>query len=85
MDKSDFGIWAMLAFWGSAIGGIALGVAWARTRRHNPVRRDLIEGSLKRRLEKGEIDQAEYERRLAAVDGGKSAKPSDRREPPADY
>jgi putative membrane protein len=77
VDKSDFGIWAMLAFWGSAIGGIALGVAWARARRHNPVRRDLIERSLKRRLEKGEIDEAEYERRLASLDDGKPGKAAD--------
>lgn len=28
---SEFGLWAMLAFWGSAVGGVLLAVAWARS------------------------------------------------------
>jgi hypothetical protein len=30
MDTSEIGFWMMLAFWGSAAGSIALGIAWAR-------------------------------------------------------
>ncbi len=72
----DFGIWAMLAFWGSAIGGILLAVAWARRRNRNPVDRDLLRQSLERRLAAGEIDEAEYQRRLTYLDdGGKEESP----------
>ncbi len=64
----DFGIWAMIGFWASAIGGILMGISWARRRNRNPADPELIRRSLKRRLEAGEIDQAEYERRLAELD-----------------
>jgi len=30
MDTSEIGFWLMLAFWGSAIGGIALGISWGK-------------------------------------------------------
>ncbi len=65
MDTAEFGLWAMLVFWGTAIGGIALGVSWARMKGRNPVRPEQLENSLKRRLARGEIDQAEYDRKLA--------------------
>ena len=32
MDSDDFGLWAMLAFWASAMGGIMLGISWAKSR-----------------------------------------------------
>jgi putative membrane protein len=61
---SNFGIWAMLAFWGSAIGGILFAIAWGRAKRNNPASRDMIAKSLKQRLEAGEITQAEFDRRM---------------------
>lgn len=64
-----FGVWAMLAFWASAIGGILIGVSWARTRGKNPVDPDLQIKSLQARLKSGDISQAEYEKRLAGVRG----------------
>lgn len=67
MDTSEFGFWAMLVFWGSAIGGIALGISWARMKGRNPVGREQLEKSLKRRLEAGEITQEEYDRKIAAL------------------
>jgi putative membrane protein len=68
MDNSDFGIWAMLAFWGSALGGIALAIGWAKSKGRNPASRTQLEHSLKRRLEKGEISQQEFDRRLAMLE-----------------
>lgn len=70
MDTSEFGFWAMLVFWGTAIGGIALGISWARMRGRNPVSRAQLEKSLKRRLEAGEINQEEYDRKMAALPKG---------------
>ncbi len=70
MDTSEFGVWAMIAFWGSAVGGIAIAVSWARSRGGNPVKRDMLVQSLKRRLEAGEISQAEYETKLAGLSKG---------------
>lgn len=70
MDTSEFGFWAMLVFWGSAIGGITLGISWARMKGRNPVKRELLEKSLKRRLEAGEITREEYDRRLAGLHSG---------------
>ena len=67
MDMSEFGVWAMLAFWGSAIGGIAFAITWARSRNRNPATRDQIINSLKQRLEKGEISQQEYANRMAKI------------------
>jgi len=69
METSDFGVWAMIAFWGSAVGGIAIAISWARSRGGTPVKRDLLVQSLKRRLEAGEISQAEYEKKLAGLSG----------------
>ena len=67
MDTSDFGVWGMIAFWGSAVGGIAIAISWARSRGGTPVKRDLLVHSLKRRLEAGEISQTEYEKKLAGL------------------
>lgn len=66
MDK--LGLWLMLAFWLSAIGGVLAAVAWARSRNRNPVRRDLLRRLLKERMERGEISQAAYEQRLRELD-----------------
>lgn len=66
MDTSSFGFWAMIAFWASAIGGIVIGISWARTRNRNPASREAILRSLRARLDAGEITQEEYEKKLAA-------------------
>ena len=71
METSEFGFWAMLVFWGSAIGGIVLGISWAKRRGGNPVARDLLQKSLKARFEKGELDKDEYNKRLAALSSQK--------------
>ena len=68
MDNSDFGIWAMLAFWGSALGGIAFAISWAKAQGRNPATRTQLEKSLQQRLERGEITPQEYARRMAALD-----------------
>ncbi len=64
MESSEFGIWAMLAFWASAIGGIVGAIRWAGSRRQNPVSRDQIIRSLEQRLEQGEISREEFDRKL---------------------
>jgi hypothetical protein len=45
MDTSSFG------FWASAIGGILIGISWARARGNNPVDREVLIKSLQHRLE----------------------------------
>ena len=74
MDTTEFGIWAMIAFWGSAIGGIVFAISWARAKGRNPVDRELLLRSLKQRLEKGEIDEEEYRRRVAGLDAAEREK-----------
>lgn len=69
MDTSSFGFWAMLAFWGSAVSGIVIGISWARKRRKNPVDRAFQIKSLKSRLESGALTREEYEKKLNAVNG----------------
>jgi len=69
MDTSSFGFWAMIAFWGSAISGIVIGISWARARGKNPVDRKLLVKSLQHRLESGEITQQDYEKKLNALSG----------------
>lgn len=65
MDSSDFGLWAMLAFWASAIGGIMLGVSWAKSKgKKSPAPKDVILKSLKNRLNNDEITEEEYQKRL---------------------
>ncbi|MCW8891424.1 MAG: SHOCT domain-containing protein, partial [Sedimenticola sp.] len=65
METSEFGFWAMLVFWGTALGGIALGISWAKMKGRNPVNRSLLEKSLKRRLEQGEITQDEFDQKVS--------------------
>ena len=74
MDTSEFGFWAMIIFWGTAIGSIATAITWARMKGRNPVDRALLLKSLQRRLESGEISQEEYQKKLAEL-----PKASDRR------
>jgi hypothetical protein len=64
MDTSEFGFWAMLVFWGSAIGGIALGISWAKMKGRNPVNRSLLEKSLQRRLDAGEITPELFKQKM---------------------
>jgi len=65
MDSSDFGLWAMLAFWASAIGGIFLAVQWANKKsKKSSAPRDVMIKSLDKRLAEGEITPEEYQRRL---------------------
>ncbi|MCB1858511.1 MAG: hypothetical protein KDI63_09575 [Gammaproteobacteria bacterium] len=69
MSSNGFGVWAMLAFWGSALGGIVLGISWARSKqRHNPLSRELLRKSLQQRLERGELSREDYEQRIRALD-----------------
>jgi putative membrane protein len=67
MDMSSFGFWAMIAFWGSAIGGILIAISWVRARGKNPVDQELLIKSLRSRLESGEITRKEYEKKLNEV------------------
>jgi putative membrane protein len=69
MDTSSFGFWAMIAFWGSAISGIVIGISWARVRGKNPVDRALLIKSLQHRLESGEITPEDYQKKLNALPG----------------
>jgi putative membrane protein len=69
MDTSEFGFWAMIIFWGTALGGIATAIVWARMRGTNPVDRELLVKSLQKRLQAGEISQQEYEKKLAELPG----------------
>jgi len=65
MSSSDFGLWTMLAFWASAIGGIVLAVQWAnRKSKKSPAPRDVMVKSLNKRLADGEISPEEHQRRL---------------------
>ncbi len=64
-DSDSFGLWAMFAFWGSAIGGIFLAVQWAnRKSKKSPAPRDVIIKSLDKRLRDGEITQEEYQQKI---------------------
>lgn len=62
------GLWIMLAFWLSAIGGVLAAVAWARARNRNPVRKDVLRRSLDERLARGEISREAYDERLRELD-----------------
>ncbi|WP_428624366.1 hypothetical protein [Sedimenticola sp.] len=57
----------MLIFWGSAVGGIVLAINWARLKGRNPVKRELLEKSLKQRLERGDLSREAYDQKLAAL------------------
>ena len=67
MDTADFGFWAMIIFWGTAIGGIATAISWARMKGRNPVTREQLIKSLQKRLEAGDISQDEYDKKLAEL------------------
>lgn len=63
-DGDSFGLWAMFAFWGSAIGGIFIAIKWAnRKSKKSPAPKSVILMSLKKRLDAGEISQEEYDKR----------------------
>ncbi|PCI70915.1 MAG: hypothetical protein COB26_00780 [Piscirickettsiaceae bacterium] len=63
-DSDSFGLWAMFAFWGSAIGGIFLAIKWAnRKSKKSPAPKSVILLSLKNRLDNGEITQEEYDKK----------------------
>jgi len=64
MDLSKSGFWYMILCWISALGGIAGAILWAASRRRPPIDGEVLRQSLQRRLKDGEIDRAEYERRL---------------------
>ncbi len=65
MDSQDFGLWAMFAFWISAIGSIYLAIKWAKRKsKKSPAPPEVILASLKKRLDDGEISKEEYKRRL---------------------
>jgi len=68
MDTSEFGIWAMLLFWASALGGIGLAIGWARMKGRNPANRRLLEISLRRRLAAGDISREQFEKRMADLE-----------------
>ncbi len=74
MESSEFGIWAMLAFWASAIGGIALAIRWGTSKNKSPEEKKLLVKSLKKRLERGEINQAEFDKRIRKLDHSSSPK-----------
>ncbi len=54
----------MLGFWGSALGGIALGIAWVKAKGRNPVSKTLLRKNLQQRYEQGELSEEEYRRKL---------------------
>ncbi len=65
MDANNFGVWAMFAFWASAIGSVFLAVKWAnRKEKHSPAIREAMIKSLDTRLKKGEISAEEHQRHL---------------------
>ena len=57
---------------GSALGGIAFAITWAKSRSRNPATREQIINSLKQRLEKGELSQQDFARRMAEIDTKKA-------------
>jgi len=70
LESDNFGVIAMLAFWGSAIGGIAFAISWAKSRGQE-ASGDAIRKSLEKRLKSGELTQEEYDRRMAKTDQAK--------------
>jgi len=72
MDTPSFGFLAMIAFWASAIGGIVIGISWARGRGRKPVDRDVLVKSLQSRLKAGEITREEYQQKLNSLPADRS-------------
>lgn len=69
MNNEDFGLWSMFLFWFSAIGGIYVAVKWAsRKSKKSPASKEMIIASLKRRLKDGDIDQAEYDKKISELE-----------------
>lgn len=79
VETTEFGIWAMIVFWGSAVGGIVFAISWARTKGRNPVNQELLLKSLKERLERGEIEEEEYHRRVARIESSERGKETARK------
>jgi putative membrane protein len=73
LDLSKAGVWAMILCWLSAIGGIALAILWA-SKPHPPVDDEILLKSLERRLKSGELNQAEYRKRLAQLRQGSAGR-----------
>jgi len=67
MESDDFGVFAMLAFWGSAIGGIVFAVSWAKSK-GQAASGEIIRESLKRRLDAGDLTQEQYDQRLKELE-----------------
>ncbi len=67
MESDNFGIFAMLAFWASAIGGIVFAVSWAKSK-GQAASGEVIRKSLKRRLEAGDLTQEQYDQRLKELE-----------------
>jgi len=85
MDISKTGFWAMILCWVSAIGGIAAAILWAASKRRQPLDRGLLIKSLDRRLNDGEISQAEYDKKLDDLQHEETQRPtpvSGRKPPP---
>jgi putative membrane protein len=76
MDISKTGFWAMILCWMSAIGGIAAAILWAASKRRQPLDRELLIKSLDRRLNDGEISQAEYDKKLDDLQHEKTQRPT---------
>lgn len=67
MDLSRAGFWYMILCWVSALGGIAGAILWAASRRRSPIDPEVLRRSLEQRLREGEIDRAEYEKRIGQL------------------
>ena len=76
MDYSKTGFWAMILCWVSAIGGIAMAILWAASKRRQPLDRELLIRSLDRRLNDGDISQAEYDKKLDDLQYEETQRPS---------
>ena len=66
----------MILCWVSAIGGIAMAILWAASKRRQPLDRELLIKSLDRRLNDGEISQAEYDKKLDDLQHEESQRPT---------
>jgi len=66
----------MILCWVSAIGGIAAAILWAASKRRQPLDRELLIKSLDRRLNDGEISQAEYDKKLDDLQHEKTQQPT---------
>ncbi len=67
MESEGFGVFAMLAFWASAIGGIVFAVSWAKSKGQG-ASDEVIRNSLKKRLEAGDLTQEQYDQRISELE-----------------